>query len=508
MSKKKIAIVGAGPGGLTAGMILSHRGFDVTIFEKNPHVGGRNAAIKIDGFTFDTGPTFLMMTFILKEMFAETGRKLEDYLHIYDLDPMYRLVFDDKIVNVSHDHEKMEKEIEKNFPGQGKNLKKYLKKEGKRFEALFPCLQHDYSVWYKMLNKDLMLALPKLDLHRSVFSALGDYFNIDKLKLVFTFQSKYLGMSAWECPAAFAMIGYIEHAWGIQHVKGGLNAISHAMEKVINEEGGKIEFNKTVKQLITVNGEAKGVLLEDGTKFMADEVIVNADFSYSVTQIMDKNIVKKYSPEKLKKRKYSCSIFMMYLGIDKIYDNVPHHNVFFASKYKQNVDDIFKNMKLSEDISFYIQNASVTDPTLAPSGKSTIYVLVPVPNNKSGIDWDKEKEAFKEKIISEIEKRTELKDIRRHIVVQKIITPADWEKQYNVYYGATFNLGHNLTQMLYFRPRNKFECIKNTWLTGGGTHPGSGLPTIYESARISSNLICKKYGIKYEKPTSLKNKEK
>ncbi len=197
---------------------------------------------------------------------------------------------------------------------------------------------------------------------------------------------------------------------------------------------------------------------------------------------------------------------MLYLGLDKVYD-IPHHNVFFADDYKTNVEDIFVRRVLSKDFSFYIQNASITDPTLAPEGKSALYVLVPAPNNRGGINWEAEKAGFRNRLLDRIQKRTELKDIRQHIVVEKMITPADWESEYNVCVGATFNLKHNWSQMLYFRPRNQFEEFENCFLTGGGTHPGSGLPTIYESARISANLLCKKHGIAFAPPTTLMSKK-
>jgi phytoene desaturase len=503
---KKVVIVGAGPGGLTAGMILAHRGFDVEIIEKEDKVGGRNAPLKLGGFTFDTGPTFLMMNFILEDMFRETGRRAGDYLEFKRLDPMYRLKFFGNEIMASDDHEKMEAEIKREFPGEEAGLKKFLEGEKVRFDYLFPCLQKPYSSFRDMLINPFLKAIPHLDLHMSVYSALGRYFKSENLKFCFTFQSKYLGMSAWECPAAFAMVAYIEHNWGIYHVIGGLNRISTAMAKVIGEEGGSIRLNTKVKRLVNEKKNVTGVELEDGSVIKADEVIVNADFSYAATNLMDKKYVKKYSPVNLAKRKYSCSTFMLYLGVKKKYD-FPHHNVFFAQDYRKNVEDIFTRLKLSDQISFYVQNASMTDNTLAPEGKSTIYILVPVANLKADIDWEKEKDAFKERVLDEVVKRTEMKDLRENIEVEKIYTPDTWNDDLNVYYGATFNLGHNIPQMLYFRPRNHFECFENTYLVGGGTHPGSGLPTIYESGRISANMICKKHGVSYQEPTILKTKK-
>ncbi|MEI7542814.1 MAG: phytoene desaturase family protein [bacterium] len=499
MTKKKIVIIGAGPGGLTAGMILAHRGFDVHIYEKAAVVGGRNAAIKLGDYTFDTGPTFLMMKFILDEMFEETGRKSSDYLDIKQIEPMYRLIFDKMEFSHRSNMADMVKEMDAKFPGESKNLSWFMKEEGERFEKMFPCLQKDYSSFKDMFWPTFLKAIPFLALDRSLYNNLARYFKNEFLRLSFTFQAKYLGMSAWECPAAFTIIPYIEHKWGIHHPIGGVNRISHAMADVIKEEGGKINLNTPVKQILTVGKKAVGVELENGEKIMADEVVINADFSYATTHLFEKGLIKKYTKPKLLKRKYSCSIMTMYLGVKKQYD-LPHHNVFFAKDYKANVKNIFNNLKLSQDTSFYIQNASLTDPTLAPKGKSTLYVLIPVPNKNGKIDWKVEKDKVRENVLNLMETRAGLKDLRQNIEVEKIYTPDTWDEELNVFLGATFNLGHNLPQMLYFRPRNQFEEVDNVYLTGGGTHPGSGLPTIYESGRISANLICKKYGVSYKDP--------
>ena len=505
MSGKKVLIIGAGPGGLTSAMILAHRGFDVTVLEKEDKVGGRNAGISMDGYKFDTGPTFLMMSFILKEMFEEAGKKIEDYLSVIKLDPLYRLKFTHYEFLPTSNKNKMKEQLDTFFPGNEKGYEKFLIKERKRFEMLFPCLQKSYSSLFDYFDNRFIKAIPYFSLTSTMFQKLGEYFNVSDLKLAFTFQAKYLGMSPWECPAVFTMVPLIEHKYGIYHVKGGLNAISLAMEKVALEKGATILKNACVKRIITEGKMAKCVELENGETFYADDVILNSDFAYSMTNLFDNGVIKKYNRSKINKLSFSCSTFMLYLGVNKTYD-IPHHNIFFANDYKANVDAIFKSKNLCFDNSFYIQNASITDPTLAPEGKSAIYILVPIANNRSDIDWEKERESFRNHILDLVEQRTELTDIRQHIETEKVITPADWENDYNVFTGATFNLGHNISQMLYLRPRNKFEEFKNLYLTGGGTHPGSGLPTIYESARISTNLLCKKHGIPFTSPAPLTEK--
>ena len=257
---------------------------------------------------------------------------------------------------------------------------------------------------------------------------------------------------------------------------------------MIGELGGNIELGRPVKKVIAEKGKARGVVLQDGTTVRADVVVINADFGHAMTTLFDEGVIRKYSEPRLRTKKFSCSTFMLYLAVDMVYDE-PHHHIVFADNYKANIDDIVRHKRLSLDMSVYVRNASVTDPASAPAGHSALYVLVPVANQFSGIIWnDTLKKQYRDAILSRLEQKTSMKDLSRHIVAEEIITPADWEQR-GVYKGATFNLGHHVDQMLYLRPRNRFEELKNCYLVGGGTHPGSGLPTIYESARISARLV-------------------
>jgi phytoene desaturase len=491
--KKKIVIVGAGPGGLTAAMVLARRGFDVEVFEKAPVVGGRNAELAVGDFRFDLGPTFLMMKFVLDRAFEEAGEKSEDYLEFKRLDPMYRLLFPEFSMDVTGDREEMKAQIARCFPGEEAGLDKFFDREGERFRHIYACLEKDYSSLTDFLKPTFLRAVRYIPFGRTLFQYLGNYFRSERLRLSFTFQSKYLGMSPWECPGFFVILPYIEHAFGIFHVQGGLSEISRAMAKVAEKHGARIHLNTPVRELVIEQGAVKGVVLEDGRKILADETVINADFAHAMRTLVPAGVLKKYAPAKLERKKYSCSTFMLYLGLNKVFDDLPHHNIVFARDYHRNTGDIFRNLKLSDDISFYIRNSSVTDPRVAPAGKSGIYVLVPVPNNSSGIDWEKEKPRYRELVLDAIAERTKLGDLRPHIEVERVITPADWDAG-GVYLGATFNLAHSMNQMLYFRPHNKFEELDRCYLVGGGTHPGSGLPTIYQSGMIAAHLIGRKYG--------------
>ncbi len=491
MSPKHIAIIGAGPGGLTAGMILAKRGYKVSLFERETAVGGRNTAIRMNGYTFDTGPTFLMMSFVLREMFTEAGRLLDDYCTLVPLDPMYKLSFAGYDVTPTTDRLRMKEQIAKLFPGNENGVDRFYKREKTRYDKMYPCLKKDYSTFKEMFCAPLLKALPHLSLGRNLMGVLGDYFTPEKLRICFTFQAKYIGMSPWECPAAFAIMPYIEHSMGIDHVIGGLSEISLAMAQVVLELGAEIHCNTPVKKVRVSGRDATGVELSSGDFVKADAVIVNADFGHAMSTLFDPGVIRKWTPQKLLKKKYSCSTFMLYLGVDKVYDE-PHHNIIFANDYAENVKDIIARARVSEDMSVYVRNASITDDTIAPIGHSALYVLVPAPNMKSDVPWDAAMtKAYRDKVVARIMERTSMKDLDKHITCEKAITPAQWQNERNLFLGATFNLGHTLTQMLYLRPRNKFEEVGHCYLVGGGTHPGSGLPTIYESARISANLIGK-----------------
>ncbi|MER2190144.1 MAG: phytoene desaturase family protein [Solibacillus sp.] len=485
---KKIAVLGAGPGGLAVAMLLAHKGYEVDVYEKQPHVGGRTSQIQLGDYKFDMGPTFLNMLYIAEEIFELTGRKLQDYVELYDLNPMYQLIFHDKKLNVTRDADEMIRQIDELFPGNTGGYERYMRDTKKKLEVLAPVLQSPMNRFTDMLKPHVVKAVGELEIGKSLVDTLSKFYKDEELQLSFTFQSKYLGMSPWDSPGAFSILSYIEHAYGVYHVKGGLNRLTKAMAAVVEELGGRIHVNNGVKQVIVEQKTVKGFELENGTHIFADEVVINGDFGHVMSHLVPPGILKKYTPEKLEKKPLSCSTFMLYLGVNKRFD-LPHHTIWFAKDYKKNVEEITNAKLLSDDPSLYIQNAVVTDETVAPAGKSTLYILVPVPNNTSGIDWEETEVPFRELILNMVSEKLGVADIRDYIEEERIISPKQWERDMNVYKGAIFNLGHQLTQMLAFRPRNKFEELEHCWLVGGGTHPGSGLPIIIESARITANSI-------------------
>ncbi|MEN9974918.1 MAG: hypothetical protein RLZZ282_924 [Verrucomicrobiota bacterium] len=493
-TQKHILVVGAGPGGLTAGMLLAHRGFRVTIVEKSDRVGGRNSELNLDGFSFDLGPTFLHQKFCLDEIFAETGSASEDHLEFVDLNPMTRLSWGDTSLHTFSDTDRMAAEIERVFPGSSGGFRRYMIDHAEKFRKIYPCLQHPFHSITSYLRPGLLRALPYVLTNRSVHDVLGDYFDEERLKLAFTFQAKYLGMSPWHCPALFSILSFTEYRYGVYHVQGGLNRISHAMAKVFEQLGGELRLDSPVRELNMAGKNLTGAVLENGESIQADAVVINADYAHAATQLFNG---RSEPEEKMRRRQFSCSTFMLYLGVDKIYPNEPHHHILFADDYRANVADIQSQRHVSDDMSIYVRNSCVTDPHVAPAGQSGLYVLVPTINTRHGFDWQNHQEEYADKVLRRIEQRTGMKDLRDHIVTQRIISPADWESS-SIFMGATFNLAHTMRQMLYLRPHNRYQGFNNCYLVGGGTHPGSGLPTIYESGRISANLICNQFGVPYQ----------
>ena len=220
----------------------------------------------------------------------------------------------------------------------------------------------------------------------------------------------------------------------------------------------------------------------------ADAVIVNADFAQAMQRMVPDKIRRRWTDTKIEKKRFSCSTFMLYLGIEGRYDDVSHHTIYLAENYRQNLRDIEELHRLSDDPSFYVQNACVTDPTLAPRKMSTLYVLLPVTHESEHVDWGKEKARFRSLALQQLEK-IGMKDVEQRIRFEKVVTPADWRTDFALFRGSTFSMAHNLGQMLHLRPHNRFEDLDSVYLVGGGTHPGSGLPVIFESARITAKLL-------------------
>ncbi|WP_054942313.1 phytoene desaturase family protein [Paenibacillus ihuae] len=487
-SAAKVAVVGAGPGGLAAAMLLAAEGYEVEVYEKQKVVGGRSGELRLGEYRFDRGATFLMMPHLLEELFASAGRSLHSYVSLQELDPLYSLHFGDTVFRPSTNQDQTAEEIERLFPGNGAGYRRFMADEDDKFGRVMPLLQRPFESPRDYVKKDVLHALPKLHATDTVYNRLSRYFDDERLRYAFTFQAKYLGMSPWECPGTFTILSYLEHRYGLYHPIGGINRVLQAMGEVIKEHGGRIHTSCGVERILVKNGHAAGLLLENGESVDADYIVIGADFGSAMTRLFEPGVLKRYTPAKLERKRYSCSTAMLYLGVDGAVD-LGHHSVHFAEDYRRNVDEITRLGTLSEDPSIYVHNPSVIDPTLAPAGKSSLYVLMPVPNLQAGIDWNQESAIVEEEMMERLERIPQLRGLSSRVEESQFFSPLDWQNKLDVYNGATFNLAHNLGQMMYLRPHNTFQEVRGIWLVGGGTHPGSGLPTIFESAKISARLL-------------------
>jgi len=487
-------VVGAGPGGLASALLLQYSGVDVTIVEKGDAVGGRTRIIEKDGYKFDRGPTFFHYPEVIEEIFQAIGRDAHEELGLIPLDPSYRLVYGagGSIDATSNLDEMTERVRELAGESNAKGFERYVKENRHKLAVSKACLQTPWYSFTNVFSKRALKVAGVLKPWSNVARDLSRLFDDERVRLAMSFQTKYLGMSPFHAPSLFTILAYLEYEHGIFHAKGGLGSITVKMAEIAEQMGVKIRLDSTVDELVFEGKKVTGVKI--GKEVLsADKVVLNADFAHAMTTLVPNKMRKKWTNEKLAKKAYSCSTFMLYLGVDKKYD-LPHHQIYASKEYEKNLKEITEHKISWEDPSAYVQNACVTDPSLAPEGHSTVYVLVPVPNTHDSIIWDEIKDDYRELILDQIA-NLGYDDIRNHIVSETIMTPDDWGKS-DIYRGAVFNLAHGLDQMLWRRPQNRFDEFDNVYIVGGGTHPGSGLPTIFESARISSKLLLADLGIK------------
>ncbi len=485
---QKVVIVGAGPGGLAAAMLLARSGVDVTVVERREVVGGRTSTLERDGFKFDTGPTFFLYPRVLREIFAAAGRDLDEEIPMHRLDPQYRLVFGSGgELLATPDLQRMERAIAQLSPEDARGFQRFYCDNRNKLEKFTPFLESPFESWRDLAKLDMLKLLPLLRPWRSLDSDLRSYFKDERIRLGFSFQSKYLGMSPFTCPSLFSILSFLEYEHGVFHPVGGCGAVTKTMARIAEEMGVRVLLNEPVEQMLFDGRKCTAVRTANRT-LAADAVIVNADFAQAMQRMVPNSIRRRWTDRKIEKKTFSCSTFMLYLGIEGRYDDVSHHTIYLAEDYRQNLRDIEQLHQLSDDPSFYVQNACVTDATLAPRKMSTLYVLLPVTHEHANVNWDAERMRFRSLALRQLEK-IGIRDVERRIRFEKVVTPADWRTDYALFKGSTFSMAHSLRQMLHLRPHNRFEDLDSVYLVGGGTHPGSGLPVIFESARITARLL-------------------
>ena len=489
-----VVIVGAGPGGLGAAMLAASSGMKVTVLEAKDRVGGRTSTVEHEGFRFDLGPTFFLYPEALRSLFSLCGLSLDREIDLQRVDPHYRLVFGENAsLDVSPDPRDMERRIAQLAPQDATSFSRFLRDNRDKLRKMTPILQRPFKSPLDLLSIPLAEVFTTIRPWSSVDADLRRYFDDPRVRLAFSFQSKYLGMSPFKCPSLFTILSFMEYEYGIFHPKGGCGALSQMMAQKAQDFGASIRLDTPVTGLDFEGRRVTAVHTED-ERIPCDAIVMNADFAHAMRRLVPNRLRRRWSDRKLDRKKYSCSTFMMYLGLEGEVD-LPHHTIFLADDYRRNLADIETRKQLSADPSFYLCNPSMTDGTMAPDGCSSLYMLVPVPHRNGNIDWQREGAPFRQKMLRRLEE-VGIEDVESRLRFEKIMTPTTWETDLNVHLGATFSLAHSLDQLLHLRPQNQFEELDGVFLVGGGTHPGSGLPVIYESAKISTRLLADYLGMK------------
>lgn len=488
-TKKKIAVIGSGFGGLSAAIRLQAAGYQVRIFEKRDMPGGRAYVYKDKGFTFDAGPTVITAPECLEELFALKGKKMSDYVEMMPVTPFYRLLWDDGYkFDYSNDVPSLEGQIEKKSSQDLIGYRRFLKYSEEVFNEGYTKLAAKpfLNIWSMV---KVAPQLVKLEAYRSVYDVVAKFIKDEHLRQAFSFHSLLVGGNPFSTSSIYTLIHFLERNWGVYFPKGGTGALVRAMVRYFEEMGGEIVYQKEVEQILTANGQVCGIRSRDGEVWDCSAAVSNGDVVHTYKDLLKNEPLVKKQTKEIQNKSFSMSLFLIYFGTKCKYLNLAHHNVLFGPRYKELLEDIFQKGTLPDDFSLYLHVPSLTDPSLAPEGHECFYVLAPVAHlGKMNIDWKKEGPVFADKILRYMEEKY-MPGLRENIVTQRIFTPEDFVTELNSYHGSAFSLEPKLTQSAFFRQHNKDSKVKGLYFVGAGTHPGAGVPGVVNSAKATASLI-------------------
>lgn len=489
-AETSVVIVGAGLGGIATAARLARQGYQVTVFEKNAEPGGRCGKLERDGHRFDTGATLFLMPEIFEETYRALGERMDEHLDLQRIDPTYTIRFDDGCeIALTADLNEMEEQLEAIEPGSFHAMLQYLAEGYQNYHKSIKFFvgRNFYNIfqYFSPKNFPLLFQLKALINH---YPRVRRFFDDPHLRAAFTFQDMYLGLSPFEALATYSLLQYTELARGVWFPMGGLYRVVESFTEIAEANGVKFRYNAPVREIEIANRQAQGVILEDGERIPADLVVANADLPYVYRALLpDPGPVKR-----LERMKYTCSAIMFYWGLDKVYPQLDHHNVFLAGDYKASFDRIFKDKTLPDSLNFYVHAPAHTDPVAAPEGDETLVVLVPVGHLDASVeqDWDALKARARASVLKRL-RDMEITDLEDHLKFEICYAPEQWQKLYNLERGAAFGLSHNFTQVGYLRPQNRHRRYDNLFFVGSSTHPGTGLPIVLLSARLTTERILK-----------------
>ena len=479
-------VIGSGFGGIASALRLRAKNHNVTLIEKHNDLGGRARVFKKNGFTFDAGPTVITAPYLINELFQLFNKNSENYIKLKPLDVWYRFVFEDgSQFDYSGDESKMKDQIEKINKEDYIGYERLVSFTKKIFEKGFTELS-DVPFDKPIFMLKQIPALLKLKSYKSVYNLVSSYIKNDKLRRMLSMHPLLVGGNPFTTTSIYGLILYLEKKWGIHYSMGGTGQIVNGLEKLMLEEKINIIKGKEVKELITKNKKITSVKLNDGSEIKADNVICNADPPAVYSNLISEKL-STFFKWKMKRMEYSMGLFVYYFGTKIKYENVEHHTIKFGEKYEEHLNDIFNNKKLNNDISYYLHRPTASDQSMAPMGNDCFYVLVPVPNNQSGINWGEKGEVLKNLVIEKMEDL--MPNLRENIMEDFYLTPDYFENELNTKFGSGFSIQPKFTQSAYFRFHNKSEIYDGLYFVGAGTHPGAGVPGVLSSAKVLDKII-------------------
>ena len=486
---KRVIVIGAGIGGLASAVRLQHAGYEVALYEKEPQVGGKMNRICEDGFTFDVGPTIVMMPALYREVFEACGRDADDYIPMEKVEPLMDISFgpNDRL-RLSNDLSSITETVEGVGERDAQGYFAYLALLYKRYLiAKDNFLERSFRGPLDFYNPKSLAAGVRLHTLGDAYSSVSRHVKDDRLRKALAFQTLYIGISPYEGPSLYMIIPMIELLYGVWFMKGGMYAMAQGLERLFLELGGELHLSTPVERIVIDYDGARGV--EAGGRLdRADYVVCDADFPYAMKHLVDDAKARgRYTDAKIDSMAYSCSCFILYLGLDKRYDTDAVHSIRFAPDFRRNAADLFDDARFPDDPSFYCYAPCSLDPSLAPEGGQTLYVLVPVPPlSPDGPAWGPaEVAARRDRVLDLVERETAYDDVRSHIVFERIFTPLDFAERFNACNGATFGLRPTLFQSNYWRPHNKASSSDNLYFCGSSAHPGAGVPIVLLSAKLA-----------------------
>ena len=488
LERPHAVVIGSGFGGLAAAIRLGARGYRVTVLEQLDAPGGRAYVYRQDGFTFDAGPTIVTAPFLLDELWALCGRQVADDVTLVPVTPFYRIRFDDGAVfDYSGDADAMRAEIARFCPADVAGYDRFMSASAEIYRVGFEQLGAvPFDHWTDMAR--VAPALIRLEGYRSVHSLVAKYISDPRLRQALSFHPLLVGGNPFAASAIYALIAFLERRWGVHYAMGGTGALVTGMVGLIEGQGGAVRCNARVAEITVQDGAATGVRMADGTHLAAAVVVSNADSATTYRSMIAPEHRRTWTDRRVERSRYSMSLFVWYFGTSRQYDDVAHHTILLGPRYRELLDDIFRNHVVADDFSLYLHRPTATDPAMAPPGHDSFYVLSPVPHLASGTDWPAFAETYRRRIEAALA-ATIMPGLADAIVTSRVLTPQDFQDRLSSYHGAAFGMEPILSQSAWFRPHNRSEDVRNLFIVGAGTHPGAGLPGVLCSAKVLDSVV-------------------